>query len=79
MYRMFQHLPSGVEVGVISYTNSSTVNVPLEVTSTHNRADRLYGRIPVRPLQTESEESCISCAISAARKVSGISSYCLKV
>lgn len=36
--------------------------------STHNR-DALYGRIPFRPLNTESEESCISCAISAARKV----------
>ncbi|XP_021963561.1 calcium-activated chloride channel regulator 1 [Folsomia candida] len=68
LYGMFHHLPSGVELGVISYSNNSTISVPLTVASTHNR-DALYGRIPFRPLNTESEESCISCAISAARKL----------
>lgn len=65
---MFHHLPSGVELGVISYTNTSIVSLPLAVTSTHNR-DNLHGRIPVRPLTTETDESCISCALKQAVKV----------
>jgi len=68
LYRMFQHVPSGVELGVISYTNSTSVSLPLTVATTHNR-ERLHGRIPLRPLGTDSEKSCISCAIRAAVKV----------
>jgi len=68
LYRMFNYLPSGVELGVISYTNSSSLSLPLTVASTHNR-DHLHRRIPVRPLTTESDESCISCALRAAVKV----------
>ncbi|CAL8101953.1 unnamed protein product [Orchesella dallaii] len=68
LYRMFHHVPSGVELGVISYTNKSTVSLPLAVTTTHNR-ENLHGRIPVRPLTTETEVSCISCALKDAVKL----------
>lgn len=68
MYRMFHHVPAGVELGVISYTNVSAVSLPLTVTGTSNR-DTLHGRVPLRPLTTLPEDACISCALKTAIKV----------
>ncbi len=68
MYRMFHHVPAGVELGVISYTNVSAVSLPLTVAGTSNR-DSLHGRVPLRPLTTLPEDACISCALKTAIKV----------
>ncbi|CAL8087785.1 unnamed protein product [Orchesella dallaii] len=68
LYRMFHHVPAGVELGVISFTNVSAVSLPLTVASAHNR-DHLHGRVPVRPLTTLAEDACMSCALRTAVKI----------